>query len=146
MLAQVGITLKINVVPSADFFDKNIRPGQFDLTLFSWIGTPFPISSSKSIYAKPTKDAKGELQVQQNFARIGSDEIDALYKRAIGELDPEQAIEIANQIDALIWAEVHSLTLYQRPELIATKKRLANYGAMGFAQPPIYQDIGWAKP
>jgi peptide/nickel transport system substrate-binding protein len=144
MLAQVGVTLKISVVPTADFFDKYIRPGQFDLTVFSWIGTPFPISSGRSIYAKPTKNAKGELDVQQNYARIGSDEIDALYTQATSELDRAKATTIANQIDALIWSEVHSLTLYQRPELIATKARLANFGAFGFGQ-AAYEDIGWEK-
>ena len=53
MLGQVGVKLRINTVPSPDFFEKYIRPGQFDFTVFSWIGTPYPISSSRSIYAKP---------------------------------------------------------------------------------------------
>jgi peptide/nickel transport system substrate-binding protein len=55
-------------------------------------------------------------------------------------------VAIANRIDALIWAEVHSLTEYQRPELVVCKKNLANFGAFGFAAPWTYQDIGWAKP
>ena len=71
MLGQIGVRLAINTVPQPDFFEKYIRPGQFDFTVFSWIGTPFPISSARSIYAKPTKDAKGELAIQQNYARIG---------------------------------------------------------------------------
>ncbi len=146
MLSRVGVTLNIQTVPTGDFFDKYIRPGQFDFTVFSWIGTPFPISSSKSVYAKPTKNARGELDIQQNYARVGSDEIDALFTQANAELDRQKAIAIANQIDALIWQEVHSLTLYQRPELWATKRNLANFGAFGFAQPIVYQDIGWVKP
>ncbi|MEO7190371.1 MAG: ABC transporter family substrate-binding protein [Vicinamibacterales bacterium] len=146
MLAQVGVSLRISVVPGTDFFDKYVRPGQFDFTLFSWMGTPFPISSSQSIYAKPTHDAKGQLVIQQNYSRVGSDEIDALYAQANAELDRQKAAELANRLDALIWDEVHSVTLYQRPELWACKTALANVGAFGFAQPPVYQDIGWAKP
>jgi len=146
MLNQVGVTLRINTVPSPDFFDKYIRPGQFDFTVFSWIGTPFPISSSRSIYAKPTADAKGALQIQQNYARVGTDEIDALYAEANAELDRGKAVAIANRLDGLIWQHVHSLTLYQRPELWATKRNLANFGAFGFAQPIVYQDIGWVRP
>ena len=42
MLGQIGVTLTINTVPSDDFFDKYITPGQFDFTVFSWIGTPYP--------------------------------------------------------------------------------------------------------
>ena len=84
------------------------------------------------------------MEVQQDYARVGSEEIDQLFDRANTELDRERAIEIANQIDALIWQEVHSLTLYQRPEIYATREGLANFGAFGFAQPPAYEDIGWA--
>jgi peptide/nickel transport system substrate-binding protein len=144
MLKQINVTVKINPVPIDDFFDKYITPGQFDFTVFSWIGTPYPISSSKSIYANPTKNAKGELDIQQNFARTGSPEIDALFNQVTGELDRQKAIDMANQIDAKIWEEVHSLTTYQRPDLVAAKKNLANYGAIGFATVR-YQDIGWVK-
>ena len=45
----------------------------------------------------------------------------------------------------MIWDEVHSLTLYQRPEIIAAKSNLANFGAFGFATPPRYEDIGFTK-
>ena len=144
MLGRVGVTLKIDVVPSPDFFDKYIRVGQFDFTVFSWIGTPFPVSSAKSIYAKPKTNSQGGLDVQQNYARVGSDEIDELFQKATSELDRAKAIELANQIDKLLWEEVHSLTLYQRPELWACKKGLANVGAYGFAA-AVYEDIGWTN-
>jgi len=144
MLGQIGVKLNINTVPSPEFFEKYVRPGQFDFTVFSWIGTPFPISSTKSVYAKPVADAKGQLTIQQNYARVGSDEIDQLYAQATQELDRTKAIELANRIDALIWQEVHSLTLYQRPEMWVVKKELANMGAYGFAE-IIFEDIGWAS-
>ena len=144
MLGQIGVKLNINTVPSPDFFEKYIRPGQFDFTVFSWMGTPFPISSSRSLYAKPTMGPGGELAIQQNYARVGSDEIDRLFDEATQELDRKRAIELANRTDALIWQEVHSLTLYQRPEMWVAKKDLANLGAFGFAE-IVYEDIGWAK-
>lgn len=144
MLAQVGITLRINVVPSPDFFAKYITPGQFDVTVFSWIGTPFPMSSARSLYAMPTKNAAGEFDIQQNYARIGSAAIDDLFTKTSRELDRAKAAESANQVDALIWDEVHSLTLYQRPELVVAKRKLVNFGAFGFAT-WIYEDIGWEQ-
>ena len=139
MLQQVNVTVKINSVPVDDFFDKYITPGQYDFTVFSWIGTQFPISSSKSIYAKPEGD-----DIQQNYARVGSDQIDGLFDQANHELDRNKAIDDANQADKLIWQEVHSLTMYQRPDLWAVKKGLANFGALGFAS-VTYQDIGWVQ-
>jgi peptide/nickel transport system substrate-binding protein len=139
MLAKVGAKVDIQTVPSDGFFDTYITPGDYDMTVFSWIGTPFPISSSKSIYAEPQGD-----EIQQNFARVGSKEIDDLFDQATHELDPDKAIDIANKTDGLIWDEVHSVTLYQRPDIKAAKGTLANYGALGFASAR-YQDIGFTK-
>jgi peptide/nickel transport system substrate-binding protein len=140
MLEAINVKVNINAVPSDDFFEKYINTGNFDFTVFSWIGTPFPVSSAKSIYALP----KGE-DIQQNYARVGSTELDALFDKATSEFDEPKAIEIGNQIDSEIWKEVHSLTLYQRPEIIASKTTLANFGAFGFATPPRYEDIGFIK-
>jgi peptide/nickel transport system substrate-binding protein len=147
MLAQVGVKMNIDAVPVNDFFDKYVTPGQFDFTVFSWIGTPYPMSSAKSIYANPVRGADGQLNVKQNYALIGSAEIDGLFDKANAEFDRHHAIEIANQTDALIWQEVHSLTLYQRPEIYFVKKGLANFGGFGLQQPWPYADIGWvAEP
>jgi peptide/nickel transport system substrate-binding protein len=144
MLGAVGVKLDIQTVPSADFFDKYITPGDYDLTVFSWLGTVFPISSSKSIYAKPKPGPGGQLDVQQNYARIGSAQIDQLFDQATSEFDTTRALALGNQIDTLIWQEVHSLTFYQRPEIIAAKSTLGNFGAFGFASAP-YEDIGFRK-
>ncbi|MDQ1506793.1 MAG: glutathione transport system substrate-binding protein [Actinomycetota bacterium] len=140
MLKAINVKVNIDAVPSDDFFDKYISTGNFDFTVFSWIGTPFPISSAKSIYALP----KGS-EILQNYARVGSPELDALFDKATSEFDEQKAIDIGNEIDAAIWNEVHSLTLYQRPEIIASKATLANYGAFGFATPPRYEDMGFTK-
>ena len=145
MLAQIGVSMKISTVPVNDLFDKYIIPGQFDFTVFSWFGTPYPVSTVKSLYANPVRAANGQLDVKQNYARIGSAAIDQLLDQANGEFDRAKAQALANQADALIWQEVHSLTLYQRPELFAVKRNLANFGAFGFQQPWQDQDIGWVQ-
>ena len=144
MLKEVGVTVNINTVPSGDFFEKYITPGQFDFTVFSWIGTAFPISSAESIYKKPVKAADGTLDVQQNYSRIGTDEIDTLFKQANAELDKKKNQELGNEIDGKIWDEVFSLPMYQRPDLAAVKKGLVNYGAFAYAD-IVYQDIGYKK-
>ena len=144
MLAQVGVRLIISTVPSPDFFAKYVSPGQFDVTVFSWMGTPYPISASRSLYLTPTRSATGEMDVQQNYARIGLPEIDRLFDEANAELDSVKATALANQIDTLLWDEVHSLTLYQRPEIVVTRTNLANFGAWGFAD-WVYEDTGWLK-
>jgi peptide/nickel transport system substrate-binding protein len=139
MLEKVGARVDIQTVPVDDFFDSYIFPGDFDMTVFSSYGTPYPISSWASTYERPEGD-----QIQQNYARIGTQEIDDLFAQAIQELDPDKARETANRIDALIWEEVPSLPLYQRPDVVAATATLANYGAEGFASVR-YQDIGFTR-
>jgi peptide/nickel transport system substrate-binding protein len=139
MLKDVGINLDIVTVPSDDFFDKYVIPGNYDITPFSWLGTPYPISSSTSIYQEPTGD-----NFRQNFARVGSPEIDDLMHQANATFDIDKSRELLNQADALVWDEVHSLTMYQRPQITATNAKLANFGSFGFATRRL-KDTGFMK-
>ncbi|HLF40398.1 MAG TPA: ABC transporter family substrate-binding protein [Acidimicrobiia bacterium] len=142
MVAEVGIDVRLELVPGDDFFEKYVTPGNFDLVLFSWGGTVFPVSSSKSIYAKPKPGPDGGLDIQQNYARVGSDELDRLFDEATASFDAEKTIELGNRIDELIWDEVHSVPVYQIPGNVAVKETLANFGAFGFAS-TVYEDIGF---
>jgi len=144
MLKEIGVAVDIRTVPSDDFFDKYIIPGNYDITPFSWIGTPFPVSPNLSIYREPKKDAKGELQIQQNFARVGSPEIDKLLGEAAAQTDQAKARDLANQADRLIWQEVHSLTMYQRPQITGVNADVVNNGSFGF-QSPDYTLMGFKK-
>ena len=144
MLDGIGVRVDLLSVPTQEFFKQYIVPGNFELTVFSFIGKPFPISSSRPSYVSPRPGKNGELDFQQNFARIGTPQIDALFDQATSEFDEQKAIDLANQIDTAIWGEVHSLTLYQRPDMAATRSQLANFGAFGFAS-VVYEDIGFTR-
>jgi peptide/nickel transport system substrate-binding protein len=134
-LKKAGIKVVLKTVPSDPFFPNYIIPGNFDLTIFSWIGTPFPLSGAKQIYA-----SKGE----SNFSKIGSPELDQLLDQANTELDSTKRVDLSYQADQKIWEEGHSATLYQRPDLAACKKTLENFGAFGFANID-YTLIGFGK-
>ncbi|MFI6482836.1 ABC transporter family substrate-binding protein [Nonomuraea sp. NPDC050663] len=142
MLGQIGVKVTLQAVPSDDFFTKYIIPGNYDMTAFSYIGTPFPVSSGYGIYANATKDSGGTKQWNANLGRIGSPEIDAAMKKATAELDVAAARTATNNADKLIWEAVNVITLYQRPQNIAVKETLANIGARGFYDLK-YQDIGF---
>ncbi|MEO3873047.1 ABC transporter family substrate-binding protein [Nonomuraea sp. B12E4] len=139
MLGQIGVKLNIRAVPSDDFFTNYVIPGNFDITPFAYIGTPFPVSSSYGIYAN-SPDGK---TWNANFGRVGSPEIDRAMSAAAQSLDPVRARELTNKADELIWQEVNVLPLYQRPQNVAAKETLANVGARGFYDLR-YEDIGFA--
>ncbi len=136
-LSKIGVQVEITPVPSGDFFSKHLTPGNFDITHFSWIGVPFPVTTGSSIYG-----TRGDTQ--QNWGAIGNDTINNLYAQASREFDPARKIELANQIDQEIWRTGHSLLLYQRPDVIAVRNGVANFGAFGFAG-QIYTDIGFTR-
>ena len=135
MLSPLGVQLEIQIVPSADFFSKYITPGNFEMTVFTWLGTALPISSSKSIFA---------TDGGQNYGKIGTTEIDALFNKANSELDPAKRCAMATQIDKKIWAVGHSLINYQRPDVWQVDAKLANFGAFGFSS-SVYTKIGFMK-
>ncbi|MGH3912435.1 MAG: ABC transporter family substrate-binding protein [Pseudonocardiaceae bacterium] len=136
-LGELGVKVDITSVPVGDFFEKYVNRGDFDITHFSWIGVPFPVSSKSSIYG-----TRGDTQ--QNFGGIGNDTINDLFAAATRELDPARKIELANQIDQQIWQAGHSLTSYQRPDVVAVREGVANFGAFGFADPS-YTEIGFTR-
>jgi peptide/nickel transport system substrate-binding protein len=135
MLKPLGVPLEIKVVPIGDFFSKYITPGDFEMTVFSWIGTVFPISGATGIMT-----TTGE----QNFGKIGSAAIDALFNKANQELDPVKRCVLANKADKLVWQLGHSMITYQRPNVTATDKKLANMGSFGFTDRD-YTKIGFMK-
>jgi peptide/nickel transport system substrate-binding protein len=124
-LAQIGVKVTIEPVPSAQFFDDYVLRGNFDLTGFQWINTSTPFSSSKSLYDDPAGES------DQNFGSVYDPEITRLFDQGLAELDPAKRAQIGDQIDKRIWEEVHHLPLYPSTGAYAAKDNLANWGAKG---------------
>ncbi|MDP9861038.1 MULTISPECIES: ABC transporter family substrate-binding protein [Streptosporangium] len=140
MLKEVGVKVVIEPVPDDKLFDDFIIPGNFDLAPFSWLGTPFPNGALPQIYRTP----ESAENFGSNFPRIGTPELDKLIDQAAGEMDPAKAIELGNAADKMIWDEVHTIPLYQRPDIYATKKTLANYGSFGYSDKN-WTTVGYTK-
>lgn len=141
-LAQIGVSVMIKTVPLAEQTSE-LRHGDFDLAGFAWAPTGTPFSSSRGIYAGPSGDA-AEQDVQQNYGRISDPRIDALFDQGIAELDDDRRAAIGNQIDQLLWQEVHDLPLYPSTGAYAVRANLANFGASGFADVD-YINAGYLK-
>jgi peptide/nickel transport system substrate-binding protein len=138
-LAQIGVTVVLEPIGGNEFFPQYINRGNFDLGLFLWENTPTPFSSSLGIYARPLGN-----NVRQNYGRIGTPEIDALFAKGNAELDDTARAAIGNQVDKLIWQEAHSVILFATSGASAVRANLANYGAHGFADPD-YINAGFLK-
>ncbi|NBO84017.1 MAG: ABC transporter family substrate-binding protein [Actinobacteria bacterium] len=127
---EAGIELVPTLIPTADYFGKYVLVSNFEMALFAWVGTNFPISSVSNIL---------RVGAAQNFGNIGSAEIDGLFAKANSILDPKKRCELANQADAKAFELVHSITLFQRNNVVGVPKNVANFGAFGFTS------LDWTK-
>lgn len=134
MLKEVGVQLDIVTIPVTQF-SQTLTGHEFEIIAFSWIGTPYPFSGIKQIYGTDS---------ESNFAQLSMPEVDSIADQLATETDIAKRIELANQADKIIWEQVHTLPLYQRPELIATREDLANYGAFGLSSKR-WENIGFIK-
>ncbi|MFE4699556.1 ABC transporter substrate-binding protein [Streptomyces sp. NPDC056738] len=144
MLQRVGVRTDITKVSDESYFKDHIASGDYDLALYSWPASAFPATDARPIYAKPVPAADGSLSVEQNYTRVGTDQVDQLFDQALSTLDEDEERSLVRKADARIWAAAGSIPLYQRPQLAAARVGLANTGAFGF-QTPVYEDMGFLK-
>ena len=124
-LKEIGVDVALVNVPSAEFGEV-LDDGRFQMIAFSWSGTPYPMANIGQIYGDPAQNSS-------NYANLNNPELNTLITEIGREMDHEARIEKANEADRMIWESVHTLPLYQRPELVATVDNLANFGAFGFS-------------
>ncbi|MEV5430130.1 ABC transporter family substrate-binding protein [Streptomyces sp. NPDC052701] len=144
MLERVGVRTEISRVSDESYFKDHIASGHYDLALYSWPATAFPATDARPVYAKPVPAADGSLNVEQNYTRVGTDQVDQLFDQALSTLDEGEARSLIRKADSRIWAAAGSIPLYQRPQLVAARENLANAGAFGF-RTPVYEDMGFLK-
>ncbi|WP_353944626.1 ABC transporter family substrate-binding protein [Streptomyces sp. HUAS MG91] len=137
-LAAVGVKVTLKKVPANDFFPKFVNTGNFDLTSFRNVDAVF-----KSTIVPTFLQPQGK-NLLQNYGSVGSPKVDDLLKKAQRTTDTAEANKLYNEADQELWKLGHSIELYQRPQILAVRSGLANYGASGLASSD-YTKIGWLK-
>ena len=139
MLKVVGI--KVTTSQEGDNFFTDINAGKFDMTVFSWTLNDFPVSGNVALYQ--SDKAQGGTW-GDNFTHLGSTALDTLLQNAVSAQTQADETTTINQADQQIWQEAGLIPFYQRPEIQAQVKNLANYGAFGFAD-IVWQNVGFTK-
>lgn len=131
-----AIGAKVDIVNvSVDKFNTTLSGHSFEMIAFTWIGTPYPFANIGQLYGTGS---------DSNYQQLSLPEVDDLVKQIAVETDPAKRIDLGNQIAEKLWTSVGIVPLYQRPELIATKTKLANYGAFGLGDVR-WEDVGFQK-
>ncbi|WP_157850072.1 MULTISPECIES: ABC transporter family substrate-binding protein [Kitasatospora] len=135
MLAAVGVTVQVQTVPAGEFFDGYIYKHDFDLTSFSLLGTPFPVSNSISTFQQNSGS---------NWAQVGSKALDRAMADAAKAESVDEETAALNRADTEAWQVAGLVPLYQRPAIYGVRKELANLGATGLGD-VVYENIGLTK-
>ncbi len=109
MLEKIGIRTDISTVDNDSYFKDHIASGDFDLALYSWPATAFPATDARPVYSKPVPAADGSLNVEQNWTRVGTDQVDQLFDQAIATLDDSERRDLIRKADSRIWAAAGSI-------------------------------------
>ena len=116
-LKPVGIEIKKFLNP--DIFAGKEKPrslegGQFQIALFAWVSSPY-ISGNQSIYQSPQGDNIG-----QNYTRgrrpAGRQAVPGDQRC---DRRPRRPQDLGNQVDKLLWDNLFTIPLYQKPTFLA---------------------------
>lgn len=112
--------IKLTEVPDANIFagaDKpdSLEAGGFQIALFAWVAGP-ALSANNSIYK--SLQAQGGSQ-GQNYTHGGDPAVDAALTKLAQAPSHDAEVAAANEADKLLWSDMFTLPLYQKPTLLA---------------------------
>lgn len=137
-LENIGVKINIEPKPYTGYFENEIQPGKFDLAMWAWSGDAFSIGTLPQIYSYNPSDLQG------NYGRIGSPEMNAEVEALVSELDPQRVLERANALDKKLWSIGFSVPLWQTVGNVGVRDNVVNQGAAGLASLD-YTIIGFRK-
>ncbi len=135
-MKQIGIEIKIANAPSTKFFGEWLPNGNFDICDFAWVGTPFAITGSKSIYISGS---------DSNYGKYADPKVDQLFNQATAELDPAKAVTLGNQIDQVLWDDMATIPLYTKPTFLAWRNTFTNITDNATNEGPFVAEPLWAQ-
>ena len=122
-LAPLGITV---TEKDTTGLGKTLSSQDFDMIIFAWIDTPYP-SGNDPIFQTQVKDKTGTVTAGgQNYDAYSDPAVDALIRQADVELDHNKQAELYNQVDALLWKDMATLPLFQKPTLLVYQTKYKN--------------------
>ena len=135
-LKRMGIDAKVETRP-ANEYSTALAAGDYDAVFTGYSITPTPVEAVNYLYASATEGWSTE-------------EIRSMAAQMLGTEDTHQQLERANAIEQKHQQDVATyIPLYNGPNYLAVRKKLANYGPALFAapyyDPNVWINVGWEK-
>ena len=97
-------------------FGERLPAGNFDIANFAWVATPFA-TANKSIYSTGGG---------QNYGKYSNPAVDKAFAEANATLDDKERTDKFNAIDKMLWDDMVTIPLYQKPTFIAYSDKYVN--------------------
>ncbi|HEY0637896.1 MAG TPA: ABC transporter family substrate-binding protein [Pseudonocardiaceae bacterium] len=123
---------------SENFNDVRLKVGDFDMALFAWVGTAVK-SSAYGNYV--SADAGGS----SNYNRYSNKELDRLYTEANSELDYDKRVQMLNEVDKLMRADMHSLPLFVLSDFAAADADISPISYVGAYGGVTWNMFAWKR-
>jgi peptide/nickel transport system substrate-binding protein len=101
---------------TSTFFSNELSAGDWDVAMFAWAGSPL----------KSGQDQLYSCEGGGNYGGYCNEEVDALTTELNATVDPAQQLEIANQIDVLLWEDLATIPVFSFPGVAAWSDSVAN--------------------
>ncbi len=111
---QIGF--EITDAGSETFFDVELAAGDWDIAMFAWAGSPLK-SGAVSTY---------QLGSGNNVGNIDIPEMEPLLEELLVTPDPQAQIDLANQIDILLWENLATIPVFSFPGVVAYSDDVSN--------------------
>jgi peptide/nickel transport system substrate-binding protein len=127
-----GIEFKIDNAASNIVFPR-FSKHDFDIALFAWVATPFP-TGNNSLYGQGAGS---------NYGQFGNAALDTLLTQGSAELDHQKEADAYNTADKIIWDNMWTLPLFQKPTFLAVRNTFVNIHDNTTSEGPFWNSETW---
>jgi len=115
---------------------SELGTGNYDIIVFAWVGTPYPVAGAQQIYT-----LKGGAFAAYTYNNDPAAE--KLINQAFGTVDQNKVHSLLNQADKLLQADAFELPLYQKPTFLAANTNIVNLRDNATSVGPPYNIQEW---
>jgi peptide/nickel transport system substrate-binding protein len=120
-MKAIGIKITIQNFDADTFFGTNLPGGNFQIAEFAWVSTPF-LSGNESIYCSYTNTT----ECADNWDHFAIPQVDSDVFNGAAALSSAQETADYNAADVLLWSNMATLPLYQKPQFYAWTQTYGN--------------------
>jgi peptide/nickel transport system substrate-binding protein len=118
-MKAIGIKINIQNYDANTFFGTNLPDGTYQIGEFAWVSTPF-VSGNQSIYCSYTNTNN----CGQNWTHSSESSVDKLMSEGASAPSASQESTDFNKADSVLWQQMVTLPLYQKPQFFAWSSNL----------------------